>query len=288
MDTKGLPVIVDLQTSIKAEVLNRHRESILAIEGELGIKPSGTYTTVRARLDEMEYRLCFLSCIEMSNVIVGTGSASEIRQLTEDDILPGFAIISFTIAGTNYASVVEVGTSISSIVASVAENYVPTSGTITDNAGGTWTFATPFSSGSRAGAAVVKTVNNQTYTATLSVTKGTKTQTATQTVSWQPYVYHGNSVIPGSYNSSFVTSLTNRALQPSKAAIITDTMGVDEYEFYCLPNSYGTPTFQYGVLPGGWSLVAQTSVTNSQGVTQLYDIWMTNQPNLSTITWTVT
>jgi hypothetical protein len=57
-DTKGLPVIVDLQTNVKAEVVNRHRESILAIEGELGIEPSGTYTTVRARLDEMEALLC--------------------------------------------------------------------------------------------------------------------------------------------------------------------------------------------------------------------------------------
>jgi len=57
-DTKGLPVIVDLQTPVKAEVVNRHRESILAIEGELGIQPSGTYTTVRSRLDEMESLLC--------------------------------------------------------------------------------------------------------------------------------------------------------------------------------------------------------------------------------------
>ena len=57
-DTRGLPVIVDWQTPVKAEVVNRHRESILAIEGELGIQPSGTYTTVRARLDEMESLLC--------------------------------------------------------------------------------------------------------------------------------------------------------------------------------------------------------------------------------------
>lgn len=57
-DTRGLPVIVDLQTPVKAEVVNRHRESILAVEGELGIEPSGTYTTVRARLDAMEALLC--------------------------------------------------------------------------------------------------------------------------------------------------------------------------------------------------------------------------------------
>src|SRR5271157_3301101 len=59
-DTRGLPVIVDLQTPVKAEVVNRHRESILAIENELGIQPSGVYTTVRDRLDSLESYLCGL------------------------------------------------------------------------------------------------------------------------------------------------------------------------------------------------------------------------------------
>jgi hypothetical protein len=49
-----LPITVDNQTAVKAEVVNRHRESIIAIESELGINPSGTYTTVRARLDALE------------------------------------------------------------------------------------------------------------------------------------------------------------------------------------------------------------------------------------------
>lgn len=49
-----LPIVVDNQTPVKAEVVNRHRESIIAVESELGINPSGTYTTVRARLDALE------------------------------------------------------------------------------------------------------------------------------------------------------------------------------------------------------------------------------------------
>jgi hypothetical protein len=57
-NSKGLPVIVDLQTPVRAEVVNRQRESILAIEGELGIQPSGTFTTVRDRLDSLESVLC--------------------------------------------------------------------------------------------------------------------------------------------------------------------------------------------------------------------------------------
>jgi lysophospholipase L1-like esterase len=53
-DTRGLPVTVDNKTPVKAEVVNRQRESILAIEAELGIQPSGTFTTVRARLDALD------------------------------------------------------------------------------------------------------------------------------------------------------------------------------------------------------------------------------------------
>jgi hypothetical protein len=52
--SKGLPVSTDLVTPVKAEVTNRLRESILATQYELGLKPSGTYGTVRARLDAME------------------------------------------------------------------------------------------------------------------------------------------------------------------------------------------------------------------------------------------
>jgi hypothetical protein len=55
-----LPIAVDLQTPVKAEVVNRHREALIAIESELGIQPSGTYTTVRARLDALDSLLCAL------------------------------------------------------------------------------------------------------------------------------------------------------------------------------------------------------------------------------------
>ena len=70
-DSRGLPVIVDLQTPVKAEVVNRHRESILAVENELGIQPSGTYTTVRDRLDALEAYLCGL-WVSVGNIASAT------------------------------------------------------------------------------------------------------------------------------------------------------------------------------------------------------------------------
>lgn len=77
-DSRGLPKIVDLQTPVKAEVVNRHRESILALEAELGIQPSGTYTTVRNRLDVLENFLCTL--YNSGGIGGGTGGYEPIHE----------------------------------------------------------------------------------------------------------------------------------------------------------------------------------------------------------------
>jgi hypothetical protein len=53
-DKSTLPQAVDLKTPVKAEVVNNLRDAIIALENELGIDPSSTYGTVRARLDAMQ------------------------------------------------------------------------------------------------------------------------------------------------------------------------------------------------------------------------------------------
>lgn len=50
----NLPLVADNATSIKAAVINDLRNAIVAVETELGVKPSGIYGTVRARLDAMD------------------------------------------------------------------------------------------------------------------------------------------------------------------------------------------------------------------------------------------
>jgi hypothetical protein len=74
-DSLGLPVIQDLITPVIAEVANRTRESTLAIEFELGIQPSGTFTTVRDRLDNIESILCSLS-----QGVVGGGGYTPVHE----------------------------------------------------------------------------------------------------------------------------------------------------------------------------------------------------------------
>jgi hypothetical protein len=49
-----LPVATDNVTPVKAEVVNRLRDAVLAIETELGIDPSREFGSVRARLDHIQ------------------------------------------------------------------------------------------------------------------------------------------------------------------------------------------------------------------------------------------
>lgn len=53
-DSSSIPPAVDISDIIDTTFINKLRSAILAIEAELGVKPSGTYTTVRARLDALE------------------------------------------------------------------------------------------------------------------------------------------------------------------------------------------------------------------------------------------
>lgn len=50
----SLPAVADNQTPVGAFTVNNLRDAIIAIESELGAKPSGTHATVRSRMDFIE------------------------------------------------------------------------------------------------------------------------------------------------------------------------------------------------------------------------------------------
>ncbi len=53
-NTTSIPLVVDTVTPVAAVTVNRVREPIIAIETELGINPSGGYSSVAARLSAIE------------------------------------------------------------------------------------------------------------------------------------------------------------------------------------------------------------------------------------------
>ncbi len=73
IDNSGtLPISVDNSTPIKADVTNRLRGAILAIEQELGVKPAGIYATVKARLENIENTLDGSNFVELDGDLGGT------------------------------------------------------------------------------------------------------------------------------------------------------------------------------------------------------------------------
>ena len=67
-----LPAVIDNFTPITSAVYNRLREAVIAIETELGVKPSSVYSTVRNRLDSLENIISNLSVIELRQDLGGT------------------------------------------------------------------------------------------------------------------------------------------------------------------------------------------------------------------------
>lgn len=68
-DSINIPAVIDNNSKINAIVINRLRDAILAIEGELGINPSGISGTVKERLDNLDVIITALndSIQELSN-----------------------------------------------------------------------------------------------------------------------------------------------------------------------------------------------------------------------------
>ena len=69
---QSLPSVADNRTPVQAVVFNRLRDTIIAIEEELGVTPSGIYGSVGARLNVLENITGNLKIIELQRDLGGT------------------------------------------------------------------------------------------------------------------------------------------------------------------------------------------------------------------------
>lgn len=121
-----------------------------------------------------------------SKIPVGVDSTHiNLRQLTQDDILPGFTISSF-----GGGSTVEVGATVTNPAFTASYSSTPVSANITntDGIGSPLTLTTPFTSGTVTGAFIHTTATSTTFT--LNATQGV-TKTATTAINWQPRTFAG-------------------------------------------------------------------------------------------------
>ena len=69
----SIPTAVDNVTPVEAASVNRLRDAVLAVEAELGTDPSGTFGTVKARLDNL-YSLIYSAQSEIDIITAELGS----------------------------------------------------------------------------------------------------------------------------------------------------------------------------------------------------------------------
>jgi len=103
--TISLPTVNDNSTAIKGITVNRLRDAILAIETELGIKPSGTYGNVRSRIDNLEIFANTTGNVVFSHDLSGTSSNQTVVGLRGNPISVTPPAIGQSIIwnGTNWA-----------------------------------------------------------------------------------------------------------------------------------------------------------------------------------------
>lgn len=91
--------------------------------------------------------------------------------------------------------------------------------------------------------------------------------------------YFGDVVIPGSIDSAFVLSLPSILKANRSHTYTSDAIGT-QYNWYCYPTRYGTPTFYAGGFEGGYQLIQTLSFTNNYGYTEDYEIWRSDNPDI--------
>ncbi len=76
--TTSLPEVIENSTPINGDVFNRLRDAIVAVEVELGIKPSSIYSTVRSRLDSMEGKINGFDFVKLGGDLGGDSNAASV------------------------------------------------------------------------------------------------------------------------------------------------------------------------------------------------------------------
>lgn len=126
-----------------------------------------------------------------------------------------------------------------------------------------------------------------TWTATVEING--EQATPQTSVTWAQPVKWGTVVDPGSYNSAFIAALSNTRLQLGANGEYAVNSSGGTSTFFAARSAYGLVVldFQVNGLPFAIAKVgAAIPFTNSDGVTENYDVWMSDNINLGDFSFT--
>lgn len=124
---------------------------------------------------------------------------------------------------------------------------------------------------------------NKTFT--LSASDGTKTVTATKSISFKNKIYWGSAATPAEFTSAFILALSGKKFATTYKGSYNITVGSGEYGFVCCPASWNMPN-SCKIGGFGTDLVdcGSISFTNASGASSLYKIVRTSVSGLGAIT----
>lgn len=205
-----------------------------------------------------------------------------VATVTIPGVPPAFDITSFV---DSFGSLIELGATATNpgFTASYLSppDVTANSVTIVDDQGHAVVDETGTPTGFTYAHAYTKTVYGNAVNFTLTAKKGAQTRTAGSALTWVQKLYHGVGAA-GQTTAAFILSLTG-ALGTSRVTTFTDTAGSTQKIYFACRAAYGTPSFTVGGFSGGFTLVSSTiAVTNTQGITENYQLWESDNLGLGT------
>lgn len=97
-----------------------------------------------------------------------------------------------------------------------------------------------------------------------------------------PNIYYGADLIPTSYDSAFILSLSSQ-LYNGDDILVNINAATNKYSYICYPARFENKSFYFNNIKGGFSLQDTISFTNSYGYTENYYIYRSDYPSLGAI-----
>lgn len=218
--------------------------------------------------------------IAASNISVTNSGYSNLQQVLDFLLYIPLTLTSFSSTNPVYL----IGTTVSTLTFNWVFNKIFTSGSISGfNLTSLALTTSPqvASLSSPLNPSVVGT----SYVYTITATDSTNTPTGNTSISFYNNIYFGDSVIPGSIDSTFINSLTSSIQANFIKTIISNATGSTTYAWFASRSALGTPMFTVAGFPGGFTLVASSlSVTNSVGFTEIFNVYRSINPAIGPVT----
>lgn len=227
-----------------------------------------------------------LSGVQYSVLMEDPGGNLVFQRLTDDMILPGFLIASFSKTAPNGGTLTyRRGDTLTGIASSATyTSGPPTSANIANAFGGStdvgdvnpgsWTINSPFSTGTLAGS--VKRNGSDlgadpSMTATLTSTKGSVVRTSNFAITWTRDVYYGVGAA-GLNSEASIEALAGTVLAATRGRTITVSPS-NQKVYYAYPKAYGTATFTLNGFPASFNAPLELSLTNVNSVMSTYYVY---------------